>query len=74
MQILRDILAVYTGSLMGNESPEEKRDGFRAVLDLIIDAGISMCTSVSESRQLQKPAFDKEVFMLNCLDYVSVSI
>lgn len=73
MQILREILQVYTSSFMGSESIEEKREGFRSILDLIVDSGISMCTSVSDSRHAQKPSWDKDVFMLNCLEYVSVS-
>jgi len=69
-QILREIISVYSGSLLGNESKDEKREGFRPILNLTVDASISMCSSVSDAREVQKPTWDKDVFMLNCLDYL----
>ena len=63
---------VYKYSLMGDESQDEVRDGFKPILDVMIDAAVNMCLSVSDARASQKAEWDGEVFVLNCLTHLLV--
>lgn len=65
---------VFKSSLMGDESEEDLRSGFQAILDLFIDAAINMCLSVSDARQNQKPDWDSDIFLLNCITHLIVSL
>ena len=40
---------VYKSSLIGDESEEDLRSGFQAILDLFIDSAINMCLSPSNA-------------------------
>lgn len=71
-QVLRELMSVYSGSLMGDEGAEERRAGFQSILDIMIDAAFDMCASASDTRGFQRPAWDKDVFMLNCLTHLQV--
>ena len=61
---------------MGDESEDELRKGFRPILDVMVDAAINMCLSVSDARQTQKAKadWDGDIFVLNCLTHLIVSI
>ncbi|KAI5122053.1 hypothetical protein M0805_006037 [Coniferiporia weirii] len=69
-QVLREIMDVYKSSLMGDESEDDLRKGFQSILDLMVDAAVNMCLSVSDARQAQKPGWDNDVFVLNCLTHL----
>ena len=73
-QVLRELLNVYKSSLIGDESEEEIRKGFQKVLDLMVDAAVNMCLTVSDARQSQKAAWDGDVFVINCLSHLLVSL
>ena len=73
-QVLRELMAVYQSSLLGDETEDERRAGFQSILDLMVDAAINMCVGVSEARHVQKPKWDKDVFMLNCLTHLTVGV
>ena len=66
-------MTVYKSSLLGDESYDDRQAGFQSVLDLMVDAAVNMCAGVSEARSVQKPKWDKDVFMLNCLSHLIVS-
>ena len=76
-QVLRELMSVYKSSLMGDESEEDVRTGFKPVLDMMVDAAVEMCSAVSESFGQQvhkgKETWDKDVFLLNCLTHLVVS-
>lgn len=65
---------VYKSSLMGDESADDLRKGFQSILNIMVDAAINMCLSVSDARQTQKPDWDNDVFVLNCLTHLLVRI
>lgn len=65
---------VYKSSLMGDESEEELQKGFERVLDLMIDAAVNMCLTVSDARQSQRAGWDGDIFVLNCLSHMLVSL
>jgi hypothetical protein len=73
MQLLREIMHVYSSSLLGDESEEDERAGFSSVLDTMVNAAIEMLANLSDVKQRQKPAWDARVFMLNCLTSMIVS-
>lgn len=69
-------MSVYNASLVGDESDAELRQGFKPVLDTMVDAAVEMCSAVSESTQSQsqnKEGWDKDVLLLNCLTHLLVS-
>ncbi|KAF9450271.1 COG6-domain-containing protein [Macrolepiota fuliginosa MF-IS2] len=69
-QILRDIMAVYQSSLIGDEDESELQAGFQKVLDIMIDPVVEMCTTASERKKHLRPKWDQAVFVLNCLSYL----
>ncbi|THH11854.1 hypothetical protein EW145_g400 [Phellinidium pouzarii] len=69
-QVLREMILVYKSSLMGGESEDELRKGFQSILDLMVDAAVNMCLSVSDARQTQRPGWDNDLFVLNCLTHL----
>lgn len=71
-QVLREIMSVYRSSVLGDETEIELRDGFKPVLDLMVDAAVNMCIGVSEARHTQRPGWDKDIFILNCMTYLLV--
>lgn len=73
-QVLRELMNVYKSSLMGDESEEELQKGFERVLDLMVDAAVNMCLTVSDARQSQKTFWDGDVFVLNCLTHIMVCL
>lgn len=70
-------MSVYNASLVGDESDAELRQGFKPVLDTMVDAAVEMCSAVSESTQQSQSqnqvGWDKDVFLLNCLTHLLVS-
>ncbi|KAJ8080656.1 Golgi transport complex subunit 6 [Marasmius tenuissimus] len=69
-QILREIMAVYQSSLLGDEDPEELVAGFKEVLDTMVDPAIETCVNAAERKKQVKPRWDMQVFLLNCLSYL----
>ncbi|EJD05807.1 oligomeric complex COG6 [Fomitiporia mediterranea MF3/22] len=71
-QVLRELMNVYKSSLMGDESPDELREGFKGILDVMVDAAVNMCLSVSDARKEGKGRveWDGDVFVLNCLAHL----
>ncbi|KAL5511670.1 COG6 [Sanghuangporus vaninii] len=69
-QVLRELMNVYKSSLMGDESPNDLREGFRPILDVMVDAAINMCLSVSDARATQKGDWDGDAFVMNCLTHL----
>ncbi|KAF5351607.1 hypothetical protein D9757_015072 [Collybiopsis confluens] len=57
VQILREIMTVYQSSL-GDDELEIK------------DEGLDICLSAAEGKKRLKPAWDGDVFVLNCLSYL----
>lgn len=74
MQLLREIMQVYSSSLIGDESEEVERAGFSGILDIMVDAAIAMLVNLSSARQIARPSWDASVFMLNCLTSMIVSV
>ncbi|OCH93870.1 oligomeric complex COG6 [Obba rivulosa] len=69
-QVLREIMAVYESSLLGDESAEEQTAGFRAILDRLVDPALEMVPAAAEAKQRQRPRWDGTVFVLNTLEYL----
>ncbi|KAF9555820.1 oligomeric complex COG6 [Agrocybe pediades] len=69
-QILREIMAVYQSSLLGDEDKEEISAGFNQVLDIMIDPVIQALFSGSEEKKKARPRWDEDVFVLNFLCYL----
>ncbi|PPQ75479.1 hypothetical protein CVT24_013413 [Panaeolus cyanescens] len=69
-QILREIMAVYQSSLLGDEDEEQLTSGFQKVLDIMIDPLVQVCISSSEEKANLRPRWDDGVYVLNCLCYV----
>ncbi|KII95365.1 hypothetical protein PLICRDRAFT_34211 [Plicaturopsis crispa FD-325 SS-3] len=69
-QILREIMTVYESSLLGDEDPEERDAGFKRILDVLVDPTVDMIIASSEEKRRLRPAWDKAVFVLNCLSYL----
>ncbi|TDL27340.1 oligomeric complex COG6 [Rickenella mellea] len=69
-QILRELMSVYQSALIGDENETDRREGFRSILDTMVDNAIEMCINSSDARVIQNPEWDKEVFMLNCVTHL----
>lgn len=72
-QILREIMAVYRSSLLGDEAESDQIAGFQKILDIMIDPAIAMCIASSEEKNRVRPRWDKAVYVLNCLSYLQVN-
>jgi hypothetical protein len=70
--VLREIMVVYESSLLENESLEGQTTGFKPIVDAMLDPAVEMCLTVSEEKQKARPLWDKQVFILNCLEYIKV--
>jgi len=73
-QILREVMQVYHSSLLGNEDEDQINSGFNQVLDIMVDPVIKLCVESSEEKARVRPRWDGEVFVLNCLCYLQVSM
>ena len=73
-QILREVMQVYHSSLLGNEDEDQINSGFNQVLDVMVDPVIKLCVESSEEKARVRPRWDGEVFVLNCLCYLQVSM
>ncbi|GAA6015725.1 hypothetical protein JCM11491_002459 [Sporobolomyces phaffii] len=67
LSILREILAVYSSSLLDHEAsvatPEKRQTEFKDVLDAALDPALEMCGAMAEMRPA---AWDQAVFWINC--------
>ena len=73
MQVLREIMAVYESSLVGDEKPDERDAGVKRILDVMVNPAVEMCSAASEEKQRLRPRWDKHVFVLNCLTHLQAS-
>jgi hypothetical protein len=71
-QVLREIMTVYQSSLLGDEDLATQTAGFERILDIMVDPAVDMCRTVGEEKKRLKPAWDMEVFILNCLSHLLV--
>lgn len=58
--------------MLEDESLEAQNEGFRSIVDAMLDPAVEMCLTVSEEKQKVRPRWDKQVFVLNCLSYLKV--
>ena len=72
VQVLKEIMSVYQSSLAGEDSEEDQKEGFRRVLDIMIDPAVEMCVSAADRKDKQIARWDKPIFVLNCLTYLQV--
>ncbi|KAF8340617.1 oligomeric complex COG6-domain-containing protein [Cantharellus anzutake] len=74
-QVLREIMTIYSSSLLEDDLPNSKREqdklreGFERMLDAAIDPCLEMCKRMSE---LKKGAtvWEKETFLINCSTFL----
>ncbi|KAF7966770.1 hypothetical protein HWV62_37065 [Athelia sp. TMB] len=59
VQILREIMAVYDSSLLGDENPTERDAGFKRIADIMVDPAVEMCSAAGEEKQRLRPRWDK---------------
>ncbi|KAG8913144.1 Golgi transport complex subunit 6 [Tulasnella sp. 417] len=67
--VLREIMAVYDSSLLGDEDPTEREAAFAQILEAAVDPAMEMCKRMSELRE-GMPSWDKAVFLVNCTTYM----
>ncbi|KAH7871193.1 oligomeric Golgi complex subunit 6 [Lentinula edodes] len=86
VQILREIMAVYQSylgddelddgddedNLIGdhNKSHAAGNTGFLKIGDVMVQPALDMCLDAGETKKRQRPEWDKDVFVLNCLSYL----
>ncbi|KAF8065376.1 oligomeric Golgi complex subunit 6 [Lyophyllum atratum] len=70
VQILREIMAVYESSFLGEEDETEQVAGFQKILDIMVDPAVEMSTSANEEKLRLRPRWDQPVYALNCLSYI----
>ncbi|KZS99108.1 oligomeric complex COG6 [Sistotremastrum niveocremeum HHB9708] len=72
-QILREMMAVYDSSLLGDEDEPNRREGFTRILDILIPPIIEMCEKMADlkgTKDPRKDAWDRHIFLINCLEYL----
>lgn len=57
-----------------HELQEAAAEGCRAILDRMVDPAIEMCVVTSEEKHKSRPSWDREVFVINTMTYLQVSI
>lgn len=65
-------MVVYQSSLAEGESIEDQVDGFKDILEKMVDPAVEMCMTSSDEKQKLRPKWDRSVFVLNTLSYVQV--
>ncbi|GLB45160.1 putative conserved oligomeric complex COG6 [Lyophyllum shimeji] len=70
LQILREIMAVYQSSFLGDEDEAEQVAGFHKILDIMVDPAVEMSTSANEEKLRLRPKWDQPVYTLNCLSHI----
>ncbi|KAG9015159.1 Golgi transport complex subunit 6 [Tulasnella sp. JGI-2019a] len=68
-QVLREIMAVYESSLLGDEDPVERESAFSQILEASVDPAMEMCQRMSEMRR-EMSSWDRAVFLINCTTYM----
>jgi conserved oligomeric Golgi complex subunit 6 len=71
-QILRELLAVYSSSLLGSEAgtEDDAAEGFKRVLDVLLDPAIEMADVSAAEKKRRQPTWDASVFVINCLTFL----
>lgn len=76
--VLREIMQVYDSALLENDTPEQRAEGFKAVLDGNIQPMLEMCTNMGSMMKPDKGQdamiWDRAIFMINCLLYLEVRV
>jgi hypothetical protein len=74
--VLREIMQVYDSSLLDDETPEKRIEGFKEVLEEAIKPMLDMCSLmgnlIKPSAGNETNAWDRAIFMINCLVYIEV--
>ncbi|KAG9013500.1 Golgi transport complex subunit 6 [Tulasnella sp. 427] len=68
-QVLREIMAVYDSSLLGDEDPTEREAAFAQILEAAVDPAMEMCKRMSELKDGMS-SWDKAIFLINCTTYM----
>ncbi|KAG8983873.1 Golgi transport complex subunit 6, partial [Tulasnella sp. 427] len=68
-QVLREIMAVYDSSLLGDEDPTEREAAFAQILEAAVDPAMEMCKRMSELKDGMS-SWDKAIFLVNCTTYM----
>ena len=71
-QILKEVMAVYQSSLLGDEDERERTTGFQKVLDVIVDPLVESCIAKAEEKKRARAKWDRAVYVLNCLCFIQV--
>lgn len=66
-QVLREIIAVYDTSLV---DASERENDFAKILDAAVDPAVEMCERMADLRKNAVGAWDRDVFLVNCLEYL----
>lgn len=69
-QVLREIIAVYDTSLV---DASERETDFAKLLDAAVDPAVEMCERMADLRKASGGSWDRDVFLVNCLEYLEVS-
>lgn len=71
------MMAVYDSSLLGDEDEPNRREGFTRILDILIPPIIEMCEKMADlkgTKDPRKDAWDRHIFLINCLEYLEVKM
>jgi hypothetical protein len=69
-QVLREIIAVYDTSLV---DAAERETDFARLLNTAVDPAVEMCERMADLRKQTTGTWDRDVFLVNCLEYLEVS-
>lgn len=70
-QVMREVIAVYDSSLV--DASERSTDAhFTRLLKKAVDPAVEMCERMADLRK-GATAWDKDIFLINCLGYLQVS-
>lgn len=71
--VLREIMEDYQRSLLGDETPEQEREGFKKILDTSLEPALEMCKRMGEMMP-QAAGWEQHIFLINCFVYLQVRL
>jgi hypothetical protein len=77
--ILREIMQVYDSSLLEDETPEQRAQGFKDVLEAAVKPMLDMCSTMgnlmkTEPGKEDDTKWQRAIFLTNCLVYIEVRL
>lgn len=67
-------MTVYESSVLNTDNPEEQKRGFKRILDTVLDPALEMCRRMADMNSKDATGWEKNIFLINCLDYLQVNL